>query len=175
MQQLKFGITNQFTPVFTTRGTGASAAVFYRPIPAEEYYLIGDYGQGNFDPVVGTIVTVSVIDPDPDDPMLVPPDDFQLIWNGNSAGIEGSFWRPVAPPNYVALGAVAQFGINKPTLGNYRCLRFDQVKAGNLGGLIWSNGGSAPASVYQIVGTNAFFAQATQNPPVAPVYVPKEL
>lgn len=176
MQQLKYGNTSQFSPIFTTQGTGTiEQAVFYRPVPAEGYYVIGDYGQGNLDPASGSILTVTVIDPDPDDPMLVPPVGYQLIWNGTSAGIDGSFWQPVAPPNYVALGAVAQFGINQPAIAGYRCLRFDQVEVGSLGGPIWTNGGSVPASVYQVVGSNAFFAQATQAPPVAPVYVPKDL
>lgn len=176
MQQLEFGVTNRFSPIFTTQGTGVAAnAVFYRPQPADGYFILGDYGQGNLDPAAGSIVTVKVIDPDPNDPMLVPPEGFQLIWNGTPAGIDGSLWLPRAPANYVALGAISQSGINTPRVSSYRCLRFDQVKAGTFGPLIWSNGGSAPVSVYEIAGTNAFFAQASQNPPMGPVYVPKEL
>jgi VPS62-like protein len=174
MQHLKFGTTSQFTELFSTRGTGApSHAAFYRPSSADGYFVIGDYGQANLDPPRGVIVTVTEIDPDPGNPMLVPPRHYELIWSGTSFGIEGSFWQPIPPDNYVALGVVAQFSTNQPTLTSYRCLRFDQVKTGLLGARIWSYLNAV--SVYQIQVTNAFLAQAGTNPPTGPVYMPKAL
>ena len=176
MQQLKFGITAQFSALFTTQGTGAAPAIFYRPIPAEGYFVLGDYGQANLDPANGTVVTVTEIDADPDDPMLKPPTDYQLIWNGTSQGVDGSFWQPVAPPNYVGLGTIAQFGTQKPSLENYRCVRFDQVKTGSYGPQIWAFGGSSPVTATQILQTYTFYAQTgLTSPPMAPAYVPKDL
>lgn len=175
MQQLKFGTTSRFNEIWSTRGTNApQPAAFYRPVPAADYFVIGDYGQANLDPPLGTIVTVTEIDANPNDPMLKPPDDYRLVWNGTPFGINGSFWQPVAPPNFVALGWVASFSTNRPVLGNYRCLRFDQVKTGSLGALIWSYSAS-PVSVYQIQITNAFLAEASLGPPAGQVYVPKAL
>jgi len=56
------------------------------------------------------------------------PVGFSLVWRDNGRALRGrpvSFWMPVPPEGYVALGAVAVAGQQKPPGGSVRCLRED--------------------------------------------------
>lgn len=174
MQQLKFGTTTSFSTIFTTEGVpGTAPAKFYRPKPSDGYFIVGDYGQANTNPAAGMVVTVTEIDPDPANPMLAAPVRYDLVWNGTPYGVNGSFWQPVAPSNYVALGWVASPSTNRPSIADFRCLRFDQVKSGLFGPPIWTY--SSQVSTYSIQVTNVLFAQQGIAPPTTPVYVPKAI
>jgi hypothetical protein len=77
---------------------------------------------------------------------LEAPTGFTKIWDdtGSGAGANGSFWLPVAPDGYRALGVVAMAGHNTaPSTDDVRCVRSDLVVPAKAGGAIW---------VYQIFG-----------------------
>ncbi len=181
MQRLKFGTTSTFELKWNDRGSGANMdGAFYRPIPEAGFFVIGDYGQDNYSEPRGTVITVTEIDPDPANPLLKPPVGFAQIWNdkGSGADRDGSFWQPLPPNGYVALGCVSQTGYKTPSVADYRCLRLDQVKLVETSSLIWNDRGSGAdedVSVYRISVTNVIHAQDNYDPPQGPFYVPKDL
>ncbi len=68
----------------------------------------------------------------PNKPALKAPTDYTLKWTGERADYFGtpkkdkySFWVPVAPPGYVALGSVAHWNADKPPLDLVWCVRQD--------------------------------------------------
>ncbi|UCG43860.1 MAG: Vps62-related protein [candidate division WOR-3 bacterium] len=75
---------------------------------------------------------------------LRPPDDYRLLWS--SEGVRprwrdkydspGSFWLPVPPTGYRALGIVVQQGFGKPSLDDVVCVRQDLTAPGELGGSV---------------------------------------
>jgi len=75
---------------------------------------------------------------------LAAPVDYTEVWNdkGSGSNNDGSFWRPVPPPGYVALGAVAQSGYGKPALDDVVCVREDLTTDGAIGSGIWVYGGT---------------------------------
>ena len=181
MQQLKFGTSSSFELKWNDQGSGADRdGAFYRPIPDAGFFILGDYGQNNYSAPRGTVITVTEIDSNPKDPLLAPPIDYVLIWadTGSGADRDGSFWQPLPPNGYVALGCVSQSGYEKPSIADYRCLRLDQVKPGESSGLIWNDRGSgadSDVSVYGTAVTNVIHAQGNYNPPEGPIYLPKDL
>jgi hypothetical protein len=62
-------------------------------------------------------------------PPLVSPADYKPLWNdaGTGSRHDGSFWRPVPPTGYTALGVVAWGGRAKPPTDLIWCLRNDLV------------------------------------------------
>lgn len=179
---LTFGTVNQFQLMYSDKGSGADLdGCFYRGIVSgDTTFLLGDYAQGNYNPPSGSVLTVSVQNDDPTNPALAAPTGYALIWTdqGSGADMDGSLWMPIAPQGYVALGAVSQTGYNSPYIPNLRCLRFDLVKQGLIGSLIWSDEGSGAdldVSCYATSSPGLFYAQGNYNPPVGPVWVPSQL
>jgi hypothetical protein len=88
---------------------------------------------------------------------LAIPTDFTQIWNDNNSGasMNGSFWRPVCPANYKALGHVgAENSWDKPPLDVIRCVRMDLVEIAAVGGQIWndrSSGASLNFSAWSVM------------------------
>lgn len=183
MQQLQFGTASRFELIYNDGGSGASLdGAFYRPIPEKEFFILGDYGQNNYNDARGTVVTVQEIDRDDSHPLLTPPEDYVQIWTDRNshAHMDGSFWQPVPPNGYVALGCVCQRGYDKPDLSKvYRCVRLDHVQFGTNGGLIWNDqksGASGDVSVFGIKETNVIYAQGDyRDPNPAGFHIPKGL
>ncbi|KAK4241979.1 hypothetical protein C8A03DRAFT_40684 [Achaetomium macrosporum] len=91
---------------------------------------------------------------------VLPPVDYQNVWvdRGSGARNDGSFWRPVAPAGYIALGDVANAGYDKPGLDQVWCIRADLVSDGAYKdpkeGSVWDDKGSganSDASFWEIV------------------------
>jgi hypothetical protein len=96
-------------------------------------------------------------------PAVAAPVDYTGLWNdkGSGARADGSFWRPVPPPGYIALGDVAWAGYGKPGVEQVWCVRADLVSDGAYGGTaVWDDKGSgadADASFWAVLprATNA--------------------
>ncbi|NMO16826.1 Vps62-related protein [Pyxidicoccus fallax] len=179
---IEFSTTSKFTRVWWDKGSGATMdGAFYRPIPREGFFILGDYGQGNYLEPTGTVLTIRVVDnDDPKNPALVAPEDYRLIYKdkGSGADEDGSFWAPVPPFGYVACGHVIQRGYDKPYIPNYRCLRHDLAAAVGLGGLIWDDRGSGAdmnVSIYRVNQLNVFYAIPSFSPPTEGTFVPSVL
>jgi hypothetical protein len=179
---LTFGTVNQFQLMYCDKGSGADMdGSFYRGlVQGDTTFLLGDYAQGNYNAPSGSLLTVSVQNDDPNSPALLPPTGYALIWGdqGSGADMDGSIWMPIAPQGYVALGAVSQTGYNTPYIPNLRCIRFDLVKPGIIGSLIWNDQGSGAHMDVACYATNApglFYAQGNYNAPTGPVWLPTQL
>ncbi|KAH6855968.1 hypothetical protein B0I37DRAFT_366214 [Chaetomium sp. MPI-CAGE-AT-0009] len=78
-------------------------------------------------------------------PAVQAPVDYHGLWNdsGSGSNSDGSFWRPVPPPGYIALGDVANAGYDKPGLDQVWCVRADLVSDGSYGkDAVWDDAGS---------------------------------
>jgi len=113
---------------------------FYHPITSNGYRPLGSLGfsyYGNPDGVFG----VMVVKAKPGSNSLAPPTDYTLIYNdaGSGANNDGSFWAPIPPAGYKAMGIVAQAGYGKPSLTDVVCVREDLTVPGEAGQFIWDD------------------------------------
>lgn len=118
--------------VWDDKGSGAAYDVsIYRPqqLP-DNYYILGDYAQNNYDAATGSVVIACAVNDDPSDPVFSAPTGYQIRWSteGTGTDMEGSIWLPIAPLGYVAMGWVAQSGLSEPSLPQYMCVREDFVE-----------------------------------------------
>ena len=87
-----------------------------------------------------------------------------MIWNseGTRARKTGSFWNAI-PPNdsYACVGSVAQNGLEKPNIPNYRCVHSSLVKEVKIKDILWSEEGADTedqVSVFSLPESNTFVA-----------------
>lgn len=180
---LEFSTVSQFVPIWNDKGSGADRdGAFYRPVAPEGWYLLGDYGQGNYQPPTGPVLVIRVVEnDDPDHPALAAPSSWVQIWNdrGSGADQDGSFWAPIPPFGYVVCGhAVAEGHDSPPNIPNFRCLRYDLAKSVALGGLIWNDRGSgadADVSIYRVPELNVIWAIPSYDPPTELANIPAVL
>jgi hypothetical protein len=111
------------------------AASFYHPVTTDWFHALGSIGFDEISDPNGKKWAV-VVKAKPGSDALVPPDSYDFVWNsrGTGADNEGSFWNPIPPPGYKALGTVAQRGFDKPSINDVVCVREDLVVDGALGG-----------------------------------------
>lgn len=179
--RLIFSTTSQFSEVWRDKGSGATMnGAFYRPIPPSGYKIMGDYGQRNYNKPNGTVMVFKAEHEDPNNLLLKPPEGFSQIVNdrGSDADQDGSFWYPLPPYGYVSIGSVVQRGYDEPDVEDYRCIRFDQVITGTLGGLIYADHGSGAdqdMSIYRINYANVIFAHLGYDNPTELVWLPEGL
>jgi len=156
--------TGQYQPLWSADITSAFATVnIYRPTPPSDFFIIGDYAQGDDSPPVGVSQVVKAISDDPQNPLLKAPDSYRQLW-ANGGNVPGSLWYPVPPDGYVSLGCICDSGNPKqPAIANYRCLRRDLVEGSQAGSMIWSSDGTGTAldiALWQNAGVmNSFVAQ----------------
>lgn len=163
--------TSSYGFIYNDKGSGADMDVtIYRPNPSAGYYIIGDYAQGNYNQPSGISEIVSVVNDDPNYPLLKPPVGYNQVWTDKGSGgdMDGSIWYPVPPDGYVTLGFVGQNGYDTPNIPTYRCVRKDLVEKGSVGNLIWSDKGSGAdedVSLYAVQNEPGIFvAQGNYNP-----------
>jgi len=144
MAALQILTTNEGTKVYTDGGTGAGAdlAVFQPTIP-EGFFMVGHFGQPNYQGMNGTVPLIKPLDPT----AVAPPASYQNMWSdqGSGGGTDVTFWRVVPPPGYVALGDIVNVGYNPPPASIkdiYRCVRADLVEQGRFDRPVWNDGGS---------------------------------
>jgi hypothetical protein len=95
--------------------------------------------------------SVILVGPNPNAPDGVPsavarPTGYEEMWSdkGSEGDNDGTFWRPIAPPGYVAMGDVIASGYGKqPDLNDVWCLRSDLTRLSTYEGSdIWNDKGS---------------------------------
>eukprot|EP01104_Vermistella_antarctica_P012557 TRINITY_DN3666_c0_g1_i1.p1 TRINITY_DN3666_c0_g1~~TRINITY_DN3666_c0_g1_i1.p1 ORF type:complete len:421 (-),score=31.85 TRINITY_DN3666_c0_g1_i1:157-1359(-) len=151
-----------FRKVWDDRGTGSEPfdGAFFRPLPPPGYHSVGDVCCGKNEksggyietPDKALLVVAEVVPALPPGatyvPLLVPPIDFEPVWNDK--GTCGKFnnfslWKPVAPGGYVAMGCVVNCGYEKPYVDSVRCVHQSQLLQGVVRGpnqFTWHNPGN---------------------------------
>jgi hypothetical protein len=123
---------------------GIYDGAFYQPVTSDGWRSVGSLGVNNYGGVNG-LYSIMVVKPDVDAnttfPPISEPVDYQLIYNDRCSGAtdDGSFWLPVPPAGYKAIGVVAQSGWNKPPLSDIVCIREDLVVPGRAGAFVWND------------------------------------
>jgi hypothetical protein len=132
---------------------------YYHPITSDGYFPLGSLGFREYYNPNG-VWGVMVVKAKPGSDALAHPTDYILVYNdiGSGANDDGSFWTPVPPTGYKAMGTVAQSGYNKPSLTDVVCVREDLTVPGEAGAFIWIDQGT---------GANMWLGTWQIAPPVA--------
>ena len=136
---ITFSQTFQFR--WNDQGSGGTHdGSFYHPICTNDFSPLGSLGfSGYYNPdgKHGIMVVKAKLGSD----ALAYPTDYTLVYNdvGSGANNDGSFWAPVPPDGYKAMGLVAQSGYNKPSLTDVVCVREDLTVPGEAGAFIWND------------------------------------
>ncbi|PWI64478.1 hypothetical protein PCL_09633 [Purpureocillium lilacinum] len=147
---LKVTMTSQYTFIWSDSGAGgkgndlhvfqpASAAGGFRPLGSIALPRFGDPTDRR-----GTILVADASD-SPSRPAVKSPTDYERIWydQGTGAYNYGSFWRPVAPTGYTAVGHMAaKYWDNKPSTSAMWCVRSDLVSEGTYSEEVWNERGT---------------------------------
>lgn len=148
MSELSTTTTTSFTARWNDRGSGATRdGGFWHPKPQGDMKPLGSVGAPNYKDINGSYTAqLYGPGPGPGTPGLSPvasPTGYTLIWKDEKSGADkdGSFWRPIPPNGYVALGDVAQSGWSPaPSISDVWCVRADLVKQGSFGSnSIWDD------------------------------------
>ncbi|MDD1137093.1 Vps62-related protein [Pseudomonas sp. TNT2022 ID233] len=170
LDNLLINFTSEFNRIWTSNGSRAKPATFWRPAPAPDllpgYFPLGDILIPNNTSINGESVAAVVCegalqeDGNTRGKALSRPTDFELVWKESGAGsaTRTSIWRPIAPQGYVALGMTCSSDHGKPSLNAIRCVRADLVVSADLGDLVWDDKGS---------GATLNFSAWSINPPTA--------
>ncbi len=126
---------------------GDNDGSFYHPVTKDGYHALGTLGLGpNGYPNPNGTRAVMVVKARPGhENALASPVNYELIYSdvGSGADMFGSFWRPVPPSGYVALGTVvSRNSWNKPALTDVVCVREDLTKLGAAGAFIYNDAGT---------------------------------
>lgn len=120
---------------------GDMDGAFYNPtnIPIG-FSSMGSYGQGNYNSPDGSVLVVKELESG----ALAYPTGFNLVYNdkGSGADLDGSFWEPIPPKGYVAMGILCVRGYDQPPTTSVVCLRSNLVVPSKVGSLIWSDKGT---------------------------------
>jgi hypothetical protein len=141
---LLIAFVDDYDLLYSDVGSGADLdGAFWSPKLANGFYALGHLDRADHTDPTGQQAMI-VVKPLVDDAVAVPT-DFTYIWDdsGSGASMDGSFWKPVCPTDYVALGTVGAVASHaKPPLDVIRCLRSDLAEAAGIGDGLWSDGGS---------------------------------
>jgi hypothetical protein len=143
------------------RGSGGDHdGSYYHPVTTDDFQALGSLGfSGYYNPnnILGVMVVKAK---QGSEDALAHPVDYTLIYNdaGSGANDDGSFWTPVPPEGYKAMGVVAQRGWGKPSLDDVVCVREDLTIPGSSGAYVWHDVGT---------GANMDFASWLIDSPVA--------
>lgn len=135
---------------------GDNDGSYWHPKVPEEYHALGSAGKRGYStPTHNTVMLVVKDKGTSAIPPLAAPTDYQLVYNdaGSGANADGSFWLPLPPQGYVAIGIVAQSGWSKPSLDDVVCVREDLTILAEAGSYIWHDvgtGANNDFSSYQI-------------------------
>jgi hypothetical protein len=143
---LEINFTTSFAWKWDDRGSGGrNDGAYWHPQTADGYYPVGDLGQAGYgDPNGHRAIAVVRDTAGASGTALRPPTGFERIWTdrGSGAHEDGSMWRPIPPPGYVALGLVCNRGYDEPSTDIVRCVRTNLVVPARAGGLIWDDTGT---------------------------------
>ena len=139
--ELEITYCDSFQYRWCDRGSGFPMdGSYYHPLPTDGFKPIGSLGFSSYYNPNG-IHAVMVVKAKDGSNALASPLDYTLAWNdqGTGSNDDGSFWIPVPPAGYKALGIVAQSGYGKPSLDDVVCVREDLTIPGEAGEVIWGS------------------------------------
>ncbi|MFC1964314.1 Vps62-related protein [Chloroflexota bacterium] len=158
---LAITFTDQFKWMWDDIGSGGDYdGSYWHPIPQKGYYALGSSGIRQYGNPNGNTAVIVVKELDSSG-ALAAPTDYERIWadSGSGANNDGSFWKPIAPEGYVALGVVAMGSYGKPSLDAIRCVRKDLTANAKIGDMVWIDKGT---------GADTDFGSWEVAPPDAP-------
>jgi hypothetical protein len=170
----------------------------WAPQPGAGSFALGSYAVPGYGQPNTPVYTISAQNEDPSNPLLVAPSSFEFIWMDPVPNVvfgdcqpnyAVAIYAPIPPPNYVPLGMVATgCGFNsqppQPDPKQFVCLRSDYAVPASIGQQIFSgsgfaggnqNGSMYAASIWQVNGSLAMYAQPNQNSPSGKWFVPNNL
>ena len=157
---ISFAQTFQFR--WNDQGSGFSYnGSYYHPVTTDGFKPLGSLGfDGYYNP--DGLHGIMVVKAKTGSNALAAPTDYTLVWNdqGTGSNSDGSFWIPVPPVGYKAMGLVAQSGYSKPSLDDVVCVREDLTVIGETGAVVWGTFGR------MIVGREPFGSWKIE-PPIA--------
>jgi hypothetical protein len=137
--ELIIAFVDSFQYRWRDRGSGQpDDGQYYHPVGGDGFKPLGSVGwRGYWNP--NGLDWAMVVKAKPGSDALAPPDSYRFVWNDRGSGSDddGSFWMPIPPPGYVALGTVAQAGYDVPGLDDVVCVREDLTVPGEAGSYIW--------------------------------------
>ena len=138
-EEILISFAQNFQYRWNDKGSGQSLdGSFYHPVTTDGFKPLGSLGfRGYYNP--DGIHGVMIVKAKSGSDALAPPADYTEIWNdkGTGSDTDGSFWMPVPPQGYKAMGVVVQAGYGKPSLDDVVCVREDLTVPGEAGELIW--------------------------------------
>ncbi|KAL7896715.1 vacuolar protein sorting-associated protein 62 [Trichoderma sp. SZMC 28014] len=164
MSELSTTTTTSFTARWSDKGSSATRdGGFWLPNSQGDMKPVGSVGVPNYNDINGNY-TALLYGPGPGAGAGVPspvasPTGYRLFWKDEKSGADkdGSFWRPIPPSGYVALGDVCQSGWSAPSVSDVWCVRSDLVKQGSFGSnSIWddtNSGAQNDVSIWEIRST----------------------
>lgn len=184
---LNIGTTSTFEKLFSIPDPYSPSVSIYKAKPKDGHYPIGHFVASGKDPIpAGIVTTLSVVNDNPDQPLLKNPIGWSCLYTfsdfklpGNSIIPSWSIWYPIAPDGYVALGFLGNQNSDvgkepeAPSFYDVYCLRKDHIEEGTLNPSIGQVDWQDPVlNIYTVDGTNVLFADVGSPPFVA---VPKGL
>jgi len=159
-EELLITFSQTFQYRWCDAGSGQSMdGSYYHPITSDGFKPLGSLGfAGYYNP--DGLQGVMVLKSKSGSNALTQPTDYTLAWSdqGSGANDDGSFWIPVPPAGYKAMGIVVNTGYNKPSLEDVVCVREDLTIPGEAGDLIWG---------YSRLIFNIYFHTWKIEPPIA--------
>ena len=137
--ELLISFAQTFQYRWCDRGSGQSMdGSYYHPVTTNGFKPLGSLafsGYYNPDGLHGVMVLKAKAGSN----ALAAPVDYTLVWSdqGSGADDDGSFWMPVPPTGYRAMGIVAQSGYSMPSLDDVVCVREDLTVPGEAGAVTW--------------------------------------
>ncbi|MEZ4644142.1 MAG: Vps62-related protein [Chloroflexota bacterium] len=153
---LEIAFASQYQLAWGDWGSGADTDFSgWKATPPAGFLRLGDYAKTGYDSPQTPMLVVRAIQPN----ALAYPTGYNQIWNDRKSGADsdGSFWEPIPPAGYKALGCVIVNNHSQPALDQIVCVREDLVTLGVVGSRIWGDWGSGAASdvtLWQIVPTS---------------------
>ena len=116
-------------------------AGFFQPVLPDGYHALGSLGIPDWSNPNGRYAMM-VVKANEGSDALAEPTGYQLVWKAHPMMTPASFWTPIAPSGYVALGTVVVVGWDPPPLNRVVCVREDMAIDGESGAYVWHDGGT---------------------------------
>jgi Vacuolar protein sorting-associated protein 62/Insecticidal Crystal Toxin, P42 len=148
---LEITFVTDFNHIWNDGGSGAKDNVScWEPILSNGFQALGHYAHNTYDAPKSVMVAVKGLKSG----VVAYPTDYNRIWGdwGSGGRHDGSFWEPVPPQGYYALGSVVVSGYNKPPLNKVVCIHQDYVESSSVAAKIWNDAGSGANEDVSIYG-----------------------
>lgn len=152
---IELAYTNQYEPVWNDAGSGAIFnCTIYKP-KLEGYFNLGftTIGPAQEEPIGGIGARAALMARPLQPGVVVPPDSYRWIGDDHNSGahLDCSWWTPVPPAGFVALGsAFVGSHDTPPERDAISCVREDLVAPGKSGKMVYSDRGSAASHDLEI-------------------------